>query len=294
LAEAQKRPNCVFEIGWDVPSYLPLLLASREVVRVAKLQVERDVERGDLDSVLRMIDVTLRLGRDLRPRAPMLMQIIADALDSLVVEDLLKPALKSPALTTKQCDALLHRLVQHATAVRSLNSFLTGLRGDYLSRRMLLHDLQQQTGEFAETRYHEAFGIPHETRAVVLFTAFNGTQKDREAFGLAPPPPAIAPVLNLIVSAMKLANYEAEAAVLNERYEVLSAAVNQPYAARIKALGPLFAKYAKALYPQMADCAPPPNTPPEQAAAHVAAAFERKLSVGATITMPFEPPDRSS
>ncbi len=208
----------------------------------------------------------------------MLLQNLANALDAVVVEDVLKPALKSPALTTDQCDALLTLLVQHAAAVRSLNPFLTGLRGDYLSKRALLHDLQQQTGEFAETRYREAFGIPHETRGAVLFAAFNGTQGDRDAFGLAPPPPAMA-LLNPIVSAMKSANFEAEVAVLNERYELLSAAANQPYAVRVKALGPLIAKCAGALNPRMEDCVPPPNTPREQADAHIVAAFQQKLSV---------------
>lgn len=58
LAEAQKRPSCVFEIGLDVPSYSPLLLASREVVRVAEPQVARDVERGDFAAVLRMIETS--------------------------------------------------------------------------------------------------------------------------------------------------------------------------------------------------------------------------------------------
>jgi hypothetical protein len=272
LAEAQKRPNCVFEIGFDVPSYEPLIAASRKVVRVANLQVERDVERGDFPAVVRMIELILRFSRDLRPRAPMSLQLAADALDGVVVEELLMHALKSPALTTNQCDALLQVLAQHAAAVRSLNPFLTGIRCDYLSKRMLLHDLQQRTGEFSETRYREAFGIPHETRAAVFFTALNGNQK---ALGLPPPPPMLMALQNSVLSAMKPANYEAEAAALKEEYEAYTAMVNQPYAARTKSLEPLIAKESKAMS-QIADYFPPPNTPPEQAIAFLKTAFERK------------------
>jgi hypothetical protein len=272
LAEAQKRPDCVFEIGLDAPSYEPLMVASREVVRVAVLQVERDVERGDFAAVLRTIEITLRLSRDLRPRAPMSMQFVADAMDRVVVDDLLMRALKSPALTNNHCDALQQVLLQHAAAVRSLNPFLTGIRSDYLSKRMLLRDLQQQTGEFSETRYRKAFGITHETRADVLFTAVNGTQK---AFGLGTPPPMLMALLNSILSTMKPANYEAESAVLKERYEALSAAVSQSYSARAKSLEPWIAKSTKSMS-QLAEYMPSPKTPPEQAIGLVKIAIERK------------------
>ncbi len=278
LAESQQRPSCVFEIGRDLPSNQPLLLASRQVIRVAQFQVERDIERGDLDSVVQMIDVTLRLSRDLRPRAPMAMMHMANALENVILENLLKPVLKSPALTTKQCDVLLDILVQHVDAVGSLNSFRTGLRGSYLSKRILLHNLQQHTGEFAESRYREAFGVPHETRAAVLFTALNGTPKQREGRGDQAQDAALMAHLNRLLPAMQPANFDAEAAFLKEQYEVLSTAVNQPYSIRTKVLESLGLKYAKELYPQT--FAPPANTPPEQAVAHMAAEVERQLKVG--------------
>ncbi len=288
LEEAQKRPQCVFEIGWDAPSFLPPIHAFREVVRVAQLQVERDIERGDFDSVLRMTNLTLRLSRDIRSRTPMVMQDVATALESLIISQILIPALKSPALKTSQCDDLLRQFVLHEAAVRKTNLFLTGLRGDYIWKRMLLHDVQQQTGEFAEARFREAFGVSHETRAAAMLTALNGTSDQLKALGTETPNPQLSLMFDLFLSAMKPGNYDAEVLALKDKYQVLSSAITEPYAVRSKAFAQLREKYQKGLQAQLADVQipPPPNTPPEQAMAQMKVALEKKLAAG-TLRGPF-------
>ena len=68
LADAQRRPQCVFETGFGIAAMLPHAQASRQVARISSLKVQRAVQRGDLAAAIREIDVVLRLVRDLRPR----------------------------------------------------------------------------------------------------------------------------------------------------------------------------------------------------------------------------------
>ncbi len=98
LAEAQRLDRCVFETGCDIATMLPHAQASRQVVRVSTLKVQRDLQRGDPAAAIREIEVLLRLVRDLRPRGVEITQLVADA-DSQVIFSVAIPAiLASPRL----------------------------------------------------------------------------------------------------------------------------------------------------------------------------------------------------
>jgi hypothetical protein len=153
LTEAQKRTQCAFDVGWDMSSQAILMQAAREAIRVGQLQVERDIEQGDLDAAVRLIGSLLRLSQDLRYRTPNVIQSIADAVLSFNVQNLVIPLLKSPQLKPSQCDALLRLFVQHEAALRANDPYIARLRGEYLLRRILLHDFQHQAGEFANDRF---------------------------------------------------------------------------------------------------------------------------------------------
>lgn len=139
LRTAQQRPRCVFEIGWDFPSFAPVIDAAREAARVAELQVEQDIEKGDFSAAIRRIDAVLRLSRDLRVRTPSTVQYSADAMETLSYQAMVIPVLKSPAMPLGDCDELLKTLQRHAAALRGINPLLTSLQADYVLRVMLIH-----------------------------------------------------------------------------------------------------------------------------------------------------------
>lgn len=244
LAAAQQRPRCVFDMGWDPAAQVPIAHAAREVLRVAQLQAERDIERGDLAAVVKLIGSMLRLSRDLRLRTPALMQGIANAVDALTSHTLVIPALKSPKLTIAQCDELMQLLTQHDAALRSIDPFLTGVRGDYLAKMLLVHDLQHQSGEFAEDKFKQAFGATNETRGAALMSALNGGS---ELFGMKRPEGMLDKMIDILLTEMKPTHYDECEVLLKERYQILTSDMSGPYSARSTA----FNEFPKKLQSQV-------------------------------------------
>ncbi len=220
LDAAQKRPDCVFDVNWNTPYHVFVPLAVREVLRVAKLQVGRDIERGEFDVAIRMISSMLRLSRDLRQRTPFAFHAIADVATTLPIHDMVIPMLKSPNLKVSQCDDLLRLLVQHETSHRAADPFLARLRGDYVLKRLLLNDLQHQTGEFADSRFQYAFGNTNATRTEALVSAVGFNRVTAAAFGTRMADSTFAKMFDLQLRGMKPADYETGAAYLKERYQL--------------------------------------------------------------------------
>jgi len=285
LAQAQKRPRCVFEVGWDVPSMALLMLSLVEASRVAELQVERDIERGDFDAVVRMTGSMLRLSRDLRPRTPQIFQSVGDVLEGRTFENMVIPALKSPGLKVSQCDELLQLLAQHEAALRAVDPFLTSVRGEYLFKRMLLHDVQQQLGDFSASRFPQAFGTTNESRGAALMSALNGDAAMSAKFGTEPPPGDMGKILDFVIQNMKPADFDTNAAYLKEKYRILADSVAQPYSARASTFNAWIRKYQqetpselREIYIQFADIIMSQKTTSAQMDNIEQTALEKKLA----------------
>lgn len=229
LIAAQQRPRCVFEFGWDVPSFVPMCDAAREVVRVAEIQIERDLEQGDIKSAIQLIGMVSRLSRDLRIRAPMVLQYVADSLDTLNQQKLLTTVLRSTRLTTADCEQLLKQQQQHVQELKAANPVLTGLQGDYVWRQMLIHDIQNRTGEFADDRYATAFGVTNASRGAAVVAALNDAQN---VFEIGLPDKTMPIMVEMLINVMKPADFATNIAWEKEFYRAASAAIDQPFATR--------------------------------------------------------------
>ncbi|MFM9960134.1 MAG: WD40 repeat domain-containing protein [Planctomycetaceae bacterium] len=283
LIEAQKRPDCQFEVSWDVPTQVLIPLAAREVARVAEFQVAGDLERGDFDAAIRTIGSLLRLSRDLRKRTPMAFHFMADGVFSVTIQYLLIPTLKSPGLKASQCDELLRMLVRHEASLRDVDPFLMSLRGDYVLKRMLLHDFQHQTGEFAEARYRQAYTATNATRGAALLSALNPSRFTMISFGTEMPKPALGAQMENLLKGMKPADFEVSVAYLKEKYQVQADAMKQPFAAQSKAFGTWHRKHHDALQSLV-----PPNTPREQSELVMFSNLDQKSLRGVALAMLFQ------
>ncbi len=282
LSEAQKRPDCVFDVNWNAPYHVFIPLAAREVLRVGKLQVGRDIERGEFDAAIRTIGSLLRFSRDLRRRTPLAFQYLAEALTTMTIHDMVIPVLKSPNFKASQCDDLLRLLVQHETSLRATDPFLAKLRGDYLLKRLLLHDLQHQSGEFAESRFQEAFGNTNATRGEALLSAVGFNRVTAAAFGTQLPQPMYAKMFDLQLRGMKPADYEAAAAYLKEKYQVQFNEVGKPIRTQLAALGTWDQKHREAMKSMQAEAAAkiPQDTPREKMESVAMDLFDKQLAEG--------------
>lgn len=280
LATAQQRPHCAFDVGWDGAAQGPLIIAGQEVTRLGKLSVERDIARRDLDAAIRTTGVVLRLSRDLRVRTPLVTQYLADSIETVVMTGFVTPILQAPALKTAQCDALLRLLVQHESALKEFNPALSRLRGDYLLRRMLLHDAQQAVGEFAPDRVKNAFGRPCESVGAALLAGVNYDSALAKALGTEVTPPQLGQMLDVVARSMKPEDYEASVKILREKFQVQATALGQPLATQLSAITDWNQKQRTAINALMADIqkAIPPNIPPAQQAAAALPILEKKLA----------------
>lgn len=229
LIAAQARPRCVFEIGWDVPSFAPLCDAMREVARIAEIQIERDLEQGDVKSAIQLIEITSRLSRHLRVRTPTVLQYVADSLDTINQQKLLTTVLRSPRLRPADCEQLLKQQQQHVAELRATNPVLTGLQGDYVWRQLLIHDLQHRTGEFADDKFATAFGVTNASRGAALVAALNDAQN---IIDIGLPDKTMQNTLDTLLTVMKPNDFTTNVTWQKEFYRTASAAIDQPFATR--------------------------------------------------------------
>lgn len=139
LAAAQRRESCVFDGGFGMASLLPHVQDARQVARIASLRVRRDIEKDDINAALRDVETVLRLARDLKPRGFLISQVTSAAIVHIVGDQMITPILAAPSVRASHCEHLLRILADHES--KSANSYVEGLRAEYLVSRVNLHDL---------------------------------------------------------------------------------------------------------------------------------------------------------
>jgi len=143
LALAQKRKQCVFEIGigFETP-YAPHAQAARHAVRMLDWRTEVDIAEERIDAALTNVEMALRLGRDLRPRGNLICQLVSMALDSITVSNLVPQILAVPDIGAADCNRLLESLSRHEA--EGLDTISEGFRASYFVLRELLHRLESK------------------------------------------------------------------------------------------------------------------------------------------------------
>jgi hypothetical protein len=222
LDAAQQRPRCMFETGIGLMALLPHAQTAREVARALEMKTQRDVEQGKLDDALRNIERLLRLSRDLRPRGPLISQLVSISLYNICCNDLVKRIFASPDLTPQHCDQLLAALIKHEQ--QASEPFVEGLRSEYVMTRMALHDIQHRTGEFDPKRMREEFELQSDSIGAVIL-AF-GTAEDVTG--------QLAAQIDARIAKMTAEDYARERALLNDAYESLLSVTDQPFAEQVR------------------------------------------------------------
>ena len=166
LAQAQNRPQCVFEAGLGVDSLVPHAQGTREVARVVKWRTRRDLARGDFERPIQGVETVLRLSRDLRPRGNQICQLVSVAMDQICYQESVVAILTAPGIEAKHCDRLIAILRQHEQAP---DMYVEALRQGYSVVRTVLDDVE-----------HRAGTVDPNVAALVGKTLWQGTNRPRD------------------------------------------------------------------------------------------------------------------
>ena len=126
---------------------LPHVQAAREVARVVKWRMRRDLQQGDYQRPIQDIETTLRLSRDLQRRGGWVCQLVSVAIDQLCCQDVVVPFLHADGIEKKHCIRLL--AVLDRNEADSHRRFAEGIRAEYVMARKILHDFQHHAGDFS-------------------------------------------------------------------------------------------------------------------------------------------------
>jgi hypothetical protein len=223
LADAQRRPQCVFETGFGIAAMLPHAQSSRQVARISSLKAQRAVQRGDLAAAIREIDVVLRLVRDLRPRGSMISQLVADAVSQVVLTNMIPAVMASPRLREEHIERLIKLLTAHDVA--SLDGPIEGWRAEYLNSRVMLDDIVHHQSDLATAIRAKPGG------SVVRFMLGMGAPGD--AAGSAAPAPSSGDDWDALVARTTSAEISRHAKEMRRYYGTLLGLAGLPYAARL-------------------------------------------------------------
>ena len=149
LVQAQRRPHCVFEPARDITALTPHHSVARAAVRRLLLSGVGCLQQGDVDGAIACIPPALRLSRDLRPRGDEIAQLVAIAIEGMMLasDGLMGAILAAPSLTTEQCDNILAIMKTHQAS--RIDPFVDVCCCSYISSRLVVHDLE--TGEYRTT-----------------------------------------------------------------------------------------------------------------------------------------------
>jgi hypothetical protein len=145
LAQAQKRPQCVFENGIGIKTLLPHVQVCRQVAQIASLRALASIERNDLTTPADDLARVLRMSRDLEARGFMITQIVCSAMIVVTAKDLVIPLLSSPRLRGTQCNRLIKILTDHEA--HALDGYSEAVKAEYLVARSALFDLAGRPGD---------------------------------------------------------------------------------------------------------------------------------------------------
>lgn len=140
LELAQQKPKCVFITAMNLDAMLPYAQNARSFARLAQIQMHYARATGDIDLAERTIGRTLRLSRDLRPRGLLTSQLVANAIDGVVLSTIREITLGQSQLDASRCDRLLVVLLEHEKSL--IPSLTEGLQMEYISLRNTLDELQ--------------------------------------------------------------------------------------------------------------------------------------------------------
>lgn len=151
LAEAQLREDCVFQTGVGFSALLPHAQSARQVARVAKIKVRRELDRGQIDEAIADVKTVLRLTRDLQRRGYLITELVVAAMETVVATSMVEPILAAPGLTAAHCDALMAILDEYQT--KSIDPYSEALVTEYVSMRVTLWDLILHQDKLAKKTY---------------------------------------------------------------------------------------------------------------------------------------------
>jgi predicted Ser/Thr protein kinase len=157
LRQAQRKRDCVFEIGAGLGALLPHAQPSRMVADVEVHRARRDLERGRIDDVIADVAMTLRLARDVNHRGVDMTFLVGCAIDAIICEEVVRPILLHPDITKEQCARLIAVLRERD---RDRDADLRrAFQGEYVTTRVMLHDFQYRVGDFSRDTLR-TFGLP--------------------------------------------------------------------------------------------------------------------------------------
>lgn len=163
LTLAQQKPKCVFETGVGPLALLLHVHAGRHVVRMADERVRRDLEHGNFDRPLQIIEMCLRLSLDLRPRGGEISQLVSVAMDGIILEAMVGRVITTLDVKPEHCDRLLAMLHEHDQ--QSQNLHLESGQGVYIGQRVTLRDIQDPA---ARRKIKEDLGGDDDSAGAIL------------------------------------------------------------------------------------------------------------------------------
>ena len=219
LAEAQKRPRCVFETGITFSSVLPHFQSVRSIARVFGLQTSRDLESGEIKRPLRLLEILLRLNRDMRNRALGITQLSCSGANTLTFKTMTE-ILDSPHCTKDHCDRLIALLAQHAKEMPDTAG--AAIKMEYIVSRTAMRDIEYRTGDFSPeglSKMSKDFG----NGAKASIGEFLATLTESENN------PRRAMQIDSQLALMTAADYAREAETLNNYIRELITTARQPF-----------------------------------------------------------------
>jgi hypothetical protein len=136
LEQAQRLPKCVFLPGTGPDGLLPYAQVARTVARASQVRARRMLDRGEVDAAIGELRLVLRLARDLRPRGTLICQLVSDAIESSVIEQITRPILASPKLSAARCDQLIRTLYDHERNI--LDGWGEGLKAEFVRNERII------------------------------------------------------------------------------------------------------------------------------------------------------------
>jgi predicted Ser/Thr protein kinase len=232
LRQAQRKRECVFEVGAGMGALLPHAQACRAVANVEIHRARRDLNRVRIDEVIADVAMILRLARDVNHRGVAITFLIACAIDSVICDEVIRRILLHPALTKEQCARLIAILRERDRETDA--DLRRALQGEYVLHRVMLHDFQYRVGDFSRDRL-QSFGVPVPKKGepgtvgeviVRLLTLLQTTDPSDDSVNKVRQAQRI--------DAMTDADYDREAAIVDDGFRSLLATCDRPVWERLR------------------------------------------------------------
>ena len=225
-------------------SLLPHAQGARQVIRILQLKAIRELDREDVAAAIGSLEAGLRLSRDLRPRGFVISQLVSAELDKLCLRSIAAPILRAPGCSREQCDRLLALLQEHRR--QSLDSWVTGLRCEYVSVRTVMNQVQHRTGDFAPDRIKDSIRSLGRSNAgtsagELLALFFNVTSADASGA-------KVIDAINTRLDLMSEKEYAQEAHAVADWYAALEPIGRLPRAQQPATLTQIQARFSSTLF----------------------------------------------